>query len=97
MHDDDAAQHVAEDDLQKAEVAGEGEAGHADDGERAGFRGDDGERDGPPGHGAVGEEVALKERSPLRKRSPKSVIPTRYMPTSARSIGRSRWSMNPLR
>ena len=58
--DDDAAAHVAEDDLQEAEVAGEGEAGRADDGEGGGFGGDDGERDGPPGNGAVGEEVAAE-------------------------------------
>ena len=36
--DDDAAEHVADDDLQEAEVAGEGEAGRADDGEGARFR-----------------------------------------------------------
>ena len=58
--DDDAAEHVADDDLQEAEVAGEGEAGDADDGEGAGFGGDDGERDGPPGDGVVGEEVAAE-------------------------------------
>ena len=30
--DDDAPDHVADDDLEEAEVAGEGEAGDADDG-----------------------------------------------------------------
>ncbi len=58
--DDDTSDHVADDDLQEAEVAGEGYSGDADDGERAGLGGDDGERDGPPGHAAVGEEVALQ-------------------------------------
>ena len=55
--DDDAANHVAHDQLEEAEVAGEGEAGDGDDGEGTGFGGDDGEGDGPPGDGAVGEEV----------------------------------------
>ena len=76
--DDDAAEHVAEDDLQEAEVAGEGDAGDADDGEGGGFGGDDGERDGPPGNGVVGEEVARRDLSRpaphLRKRRPKRVI-----------------------
>jgi hypothetical protein len=79
--DDDAAEHVADDDLQEAEVAGEGEAGRADDGERGGFGGDDGEGDGPPGDGAVGEEVAAERfvfGAPRRaKRRPNSVIATR--------------------
>jgi hypothetical protein len=57
---DDAADHVAEDHLKEAEVSGEGHARDADDGERAGLGGDDRERDGPPGHAAVGEEVALE-------------------------------------
>jgi hypothetical protein len=56
--DYDASEHVADDDLEEAEVAGEGHAGDADDGEGAGFGRDDGERDGPPGDGLVGEEVA---------------------------------------
>ena len=81
--DDDAAEHVADDDLEEAEVAGEGEAGRADDGERGGFGGDDGERDGPPGDGAVGQEVAAEGGScplpcrALAKRRPNSVIATR--------------------
>jgi len=52
---------LAEDELEEAEVAGEGDAWDGDDGERAGLGRDDGEHDGPPGHGAVGEEV-LAER-----------------------------------
>ena len=81
--DDDAAEHVADDDLEEAEVAGEGHAGDGDDGEGDGFGGDDGERDGPPGDGVVGEEVALeravgRSRSAhLRKRRPKRVMPMR--------------------
>lgn len=58
--DDDAAEHVADDDLKKAEVSGEGHAGNADDGESTGFGGDDREGDGPPGHAPVGEEVAFE-------------------------------------
>jgi hypothetical protein len=61
----DAAEHVSDHDLQKAEVAGEGDAGHGDDGEGGGFGRDDGERDGPPGDGVVGQEIAL-ERAVLR-------------------------------
>jgi hypothetical protein len=60
--DDDAAYEIAEDKLEEAEVFVIGEAGNADDGERAGFSGDDGERDGPPGDGVVGEEVSLRVR-----------------------------------
>ncbi len=58
--DDDAAEHVAEDDLEEAEVAGEGDAGDGDDGEGGGFGGDDGEGDGPPGDAVVGEEVGFE-------------------------------------
>ncbi len=58
--DDDAAEHVADDDLEEAEVSGEGYAGDGDDGEGGGFGGDDGEGDGPPGDGVVGEEVGLE-------------------------------------
>ena len=81
--DDDAAEHVADDDLEEAEVAGEGQAGDGDDGEGGGFGGDDGERDGPPGNGVVGEEVALQRAigcaapRTLRKRRPKRVMPMR--------------------
>ena len=83
--DDDAAEHVADDDLQEAEVAGEGDAGDGDDGEGGGFGGDDGERDGPPGDGVVGEEVGLEGLVWLgavaaffsRKRRPKSVMAMR--------------------
>ena len=57
---DDAAEQVADSDLQEAEVAGVGEARDADDGERAGFGGDDGERDGPPGDIAISEEVGAQ-------------------------------------
>ncbi len=58
--DDDAAEHVTDDDLQKAEVAGERDAGDGDDGESGGFGRDDGERDGPPWDRVVGEEVAFE-------------------------------------
>ena len=67
QRDDDAAEHVADDDLQEAEVAGERDAGDADDGEGAGLGRDDGERDGPPGDRLVGEEVAA-QRARLRDR-----------------------------
>ena len=57
---DDATDHVAEDDLQEAEVSGEGDAWYGDDGERRGLSGDDRERYGPPGNGVVGEKVGLE-------------------------------------
>ncbi len=57
--DHDPAQEIAKDDLQESPVAGVGEAGHADDGQRAGFRGHDGERNGPPGNFAIGKKVVL--------------------------------------
>ena len=53
----DPAQEVAENDFQKAPVSGVGESGHADDGQRTGFRGHDGEGNGPPGDPAIGEKV----------------------------------------
>jgi hypothetical protein len=58
--DDDASDHVTEDDLKEAEVAGESYAGNGDDGEDRGFGGDNGEGYGPPGNGIVGEEVILE-------------------------------------
>ena len=57
---DDATDHVADDELEEAEISTEGQAGNGDDGEGAGFGRDDGERDGPPGDGLVGEEVAAQ-------------------------------------
>jgi len=58
--DYDAADEVAEDDLEEAEVACVGEAGDADDGEGAGLSGDERERDGPPGDVAAAEEVGAE-------------------------------------
>ena len=50
QHDnEDAADEVAEDQLEKGEISAVGDCGRADDGERGSFRGDDGEREGPPG------------------------------------------------
>jgi hypothetical protein len=63
--DDDASDQVSEDDLEEAEVVVVGEAGDADDGERAGLGGDDGERDRPPGNVAVGEEVVAQRAMAL--------------------------------
>jgi len=56
----DARQQVPQDHLQEAEVAGEGQARGADDGQRAGLGGYDGERDGPPRSGPAAEEVLLQ-------------------------------------
>ena len=55
--DHEAADDVSHDDLKKREIGVVGEAGNADDGERAGFRGHDGKRNRPPGNVAAGEEI----------------------------------------
>ncbi len=53
----DAPHHVAEYKLQESEIAAERNAGHADDGERAGLRRDDREGNGPPWHAAAGKKI----------------------------------------
>ena len=58
--DDDAADDVAERELQKRHVAGVRGGGNADEGQRARLGGDDREADGPPGHAAVGQEVVAR-------------------------------------
>ena len=75
--DHDAGEQVAEDHLEEAQVAGEGEGGGADDGQGAGFGGDDGEADGPPGGRAAAQEVVAQSRWPWRNRAPNQVMPTR--------------------
>ena len=57
---DNAAEHVADNDLEEAEVAREGDAGDGDDREGRGLGGDYRKRDGPPRDGVVGEKVALE-------------------------------------
>src|ERR1017187_4463918 len=59
----DAGQQGAEDDLQEAEVAVEGEGGCADDGGGAGFGGDDGQADGPPRGGTPAQEIVADRKS----------------------------------
>ena len=51
---------VSHDYLKEREVRVVGEAGDADDGQRAGFGSDDGERDGPPRDVASGKEVVAQ-------------------------------------
>jgi len=58
--DDDATEHVTEDDLQETEVSREGNSWNGDDGERGGLCRDDGERDCPPWNRVAGKEVALE-------------------------------------
>src|ERR1035438_9478208 len=58
--DHDAGQQVAEDHLEEAEVAVEGEGGGADDGQGAGFGGDYGKADGPPRGGAPAQEIVAE-------------------------------------
>src|SRR6516225_8896749 len=55
--DDYAAEQVAEDQLQKTEVAVIRDARRADNGKSAGFGGNDGERNRPPGNVAAGQEI----------------------------------------
>src|SRR5580692_4698555 len=54
---DNAANDVADHELEESEVAFISEPRHADDGERTGFRSDDGQRNCPPRNLLVGEEV----------------------------------------
>jgi hypothetical protein len=55
--DDDAPDEISEDNLQKCQIRVVGEAGNADDGERAGFGGDNRKGNRPPGNVAVSQEV----------------------------------------
>ncbi len=55
--DDDAGEQVAENQLEEAEVAGEGKRRGADDSERAGLGRDDREGDRPPGSRIAAEEI----------------------------------------
>ena len=55
---DEAADYVAEDELQEREVSGVGRAGRTDESERARLGRDDAGGDGPPGHALPPEEVA---------------------------------------
>src|SRR6185312_8634278 len=63
--DNDTADNVAENELQKGKVGGERQPGDTDDGERTGFGCDDGERNRPPGNIAVGEKVIAQGALPL--------------------------------
>src|SRR6185369_8269660 len=58
--DDEASDDVSHDNLKKREVGVVGEAGNADDGERAGFGGYDREHDRPPGNVSVGEKIIFE-------------------------------------
>ena len=58
--DNDAAKQVAEDKLEKAEIAAISNSGRADDGEGAGFSANNGESNGPPGNVAVGQKIVAQ-------------------------------------
>ena len=58
--DDDASDHVADDELQDSEVLLVGESGQADDREGAGFGGDDRNRDRPPRNPVASKEVVFE-------------------------------------
>ena len=58
--DDDAAQDVAEGELEVGEVALVGDAWDAEEGGGAGLGGDDRDHDGPGGDVALAQEVALE-------------------------------------
>src|SRR5512147_2537198 len=73
--DDHPPHDVAHHQLQERHVAAVGEAGNADDSQRAGFGGHDGERDRPPRHVAVGEEVVAQRALPLAEADAKGGDP----------------------
>ena len=54
---EDAADQIADDQLNEGQVPGVGDGGRADDGERGGFRSDDGKGEGPPGSGFAAEKI----------------------------------------
>lgn len=58
--DDDAADEIAESELQEGEVGVVCEAGDADEGEGAGLCSNDRQRERPPGDRAIGEEIILQ-------------------------------------
>ena len=58
--DDDAADDVAQRELQERHVAGIGGSRDADERQRAGFGRDNREADGPPGHAAVGQKIVAR-------------------------------------
>ena len=57
QHDEDAADQVAEDKLNKGEISAVGDGGSADDGECGGFCCDDGKSQSPPGRGSAAQEI----------------------------------------
>ena len=58
--DEDAADDVADRELQERHVAGVGLRRNADERQRAGFGGDDREADRPPRHAAIGQEIIAR-------------------------------------
>src|SRR5579884_2149654 len=59
-HDEHATGQIAEDKLEKGEIAGVGDGGRPDDGERRGFGGDNRESQGPPRRGFAAEEIVAR-------------------------------------
>lgn len=57
--DNDSSEEIAEDELQKAEVAAarERDAGNGNKRDGRGFSGDDGKRHGPPGYGTIAQKI----------------------------------------
>lgn len=55
--DDDATDYISHDHLQKSQIGIVGEAGNADDGQRARLRRDNRQGNCPPGNIAIGEEI----------------------------------------
>ena len=62
--DDGASEQVADRELDEAERAEIGDAGHGNDGEGAGLGGDDGEADRPPGQVPLAHEIGRRTALP---------------------------------
>ncbi len=73
--DNDASDQISQNDLQKGEIRIVGEAGNADDGERAGLGGDDRKRNRPPGNVAIRQKVVAQGALPLAEAQAKQSDP----------------------
>ena len=73
----EAADHVAQRQLQERHVRCIGAGRHADEAQRAGLGGDDGEADRPPRHRTAGQEVVAVVFWNLANHEPKAVMASR--------------------
>ena len=78
VRDDDASEDVSGRDLEKREVAQIGQAGNADERERARLGGNDRDEDGPPRDRVVWQRSSRARRVATRpSRMPSAVVPAR--------------------